>query len=76
MAVVCCLGMKKKSPREGGFGVGLPGYPGYRGYPTCFCFLVFGGGYIYSRLIILYIINLLSLYTETWRVTGVTEVTG
>ena len=38
-----------------------------------FCFL--GDGYIYSRLIILYIINLLSLYTETWRVTGVTEVT-
>lgn len=38
MAVVCCLGMKKKSPREREFGVGLPGYPGYRGYPTCFCF--------------------------------------
>ena len=72
MAVVCCLGMKKKLPHEGDFGVGLPGYLGYPGYPTCLCFL---WSYIYSRLIILYIINLLYFYTETWRVTGVTEVT-
>ena len=33
---------EKKLPREGDFGVGLPGYRGYPGYPTCFCFRVVG----------------------------------
>ena len=64
MAVVCCLGMKKKSPREGGFGVGYPVTPVTAVTPRVFVFL-FLGGYIYIRLIILYIINLISLYTET-----------
>ena len=31
---------EKKSPREGKFEVGLPGYLGYPGYPTCLCFFM------------------------------------
>ena len=72
MAVVCCLGMKKNLLARGALRYGYPVTPVTPVTPRVCVFL---GSYIYSRLIILYIINLLSFYTETWRVTEVTGVT-
>ena len=72
MAVVCCLGMKKNLLARGALRYGYPVTPVTPVTPRVCVFL---GSYIYSRLIILYIINLLSFYTETWRGTEGTGVT-